>query len=426
MNEFSERKCPVCGEPLNVLRGGKEIVLRCTCDWEKGFHERTKRTIHPSFYVGGVKKMVHWRPPMFNVDPQSQVYNFMVAQKVIAIRRIYDFSFTKDGLEGSIAKGRNLFVRGPKGSGRGLIVASIKFYAAAKDISATPVSGDWALFKNEVMEAESYSKQGEMAKASLGQTYVNVDLMTLENIRAEPGLLSAGRKIRGASVIDMVLAKRQAKQGSMVFSSFDFAREFGETFGDKLVEIINDDSTSMALLFSPQESDVIVKATENKLEQSRKAFYDMAGKTRKKNWNEELKDQDEDERTVFDLMACSSLLSASEEVSVELAAYREAGDNPYLRSLLKHVEADRLDDPLSHDDRLRRTVIEILRKSRHMSDKMTDKEVQELATIMRLSSDPVLDEDRRLAVILKKKMSGESSVEEDLEAETLLQEASPW
>jgi hypothetical protein len=152
----------------------------------------------------------------------------------------------------------------------------------------------------------------------------------------------------------------------------------------------------------------------------------MAGKTRKKNWNEELKDQDEDERIVFDLMACSSLLSASEEVAVELAAYREAGDNPYLRSLLKHVEADRLDDPLSYDDRLRDTIIEILRKSRHMSDRMTNKEVQELASIMRLSSDPALDEARRIAVILKKKMSGESSAEEDAEAESLLREGSPW
>lgn len=426
MTDFSERKCPVCGEPLNVLRGGKEVVLRCTCDWEKGFHERTKRTIHPSFYVGGVKKMVHWRPPMFNVEPQSQVYNFMVAQKIVTIRRIYDFCFSREGLEGSIAKGRNLFVRGPKGSGRGLIVASIKFYAAAKDISATPVSGDWALLKNEIMEAESFSKQGEMAKASLVQSYVNVDLMTLENIRAETGLASSNRKLRGASIIDMVLAKRQARQGSMVFSSFDFVREFGESFGDKLVEIVNDDSTSMALLFSPQEADVIVKSTENKLEQSRKAFSEMAGKTRKKNWNEELKEQDEDERIVFDLMACSSLLSSSEEVSAELMAYREAGDNPYLRSLLRHVEANRLDDPLSYDDRLRRTVIEILRRSRHMSDKMSDKDVQELATIMRLSSDPGMNEARSLAVILKKKMSGESSPEEDEEAEILLREVPSW
>jgi len=426
MSEFSERKCPDCGEPLNAWRDGREVVLRCTCDWEKGFHQRTKMTIHPTFYVGGVKKMVHWRPPMFGVDPQSHIYNFMVAQKAITIRRIHDFCFGGEGLEESLSKGRNLFIRGPKGSGRGLIVASIKFYAAAKDISATPVSGDWALFKNEVMEAESFSKTGEMSKASLGQAYVNVELMTLENIRAESGLMPTGRKARGAAVIDMILAKRQARRGSMVFSSFDFAGEFGVTFGDKLLEIVMDESTAMALLFSPQEVDVVVKATDNKLEHARKVFSDMAGKTRKKNWNEELKDQDEDERVVFELMACSSLLSSYDEVSAELMAYREAGDNPYLRALLAHIEADRLDDPLSYDDRMRKTITEILRRSKHMSDKMTDKEVQELASIMRLSSSTNLKDSIRLAIILKKKMSGESTPEEDEEGEALLGEAGQW
>lgn len=425
MIEFSERTCPKCGEPLNTLREGREVVLRCTCDWEKGFHQRVKRTIHPTFYVGGVKKMIHWRPPLFNVDPNGHLYNFMVAQKVLAIRRVYDFAFCGGGLAASLASSRNLFIRGPKGSGRGLIVASIKFYAAAKDVSATPASGDWALFKNEVMEAENFNRQGEIAKASLGSSYINVDLMTIENIRAEPGLVSTRRKVRGAGIIDLVLAKRQSRFGSMVFSSFDFCKEFGDALGDKLPEIINEETTRLILLFSPQEADVSMRTVESRLEQCRKNFSDLAGKARKKNWREESSEQEQDRQIVMDFMASSSLLPCSEAVNMELSAFRTAGDNPYVKSLLEHVEAERLDDPLSYEESFRGAVFDVLRRSKYMSERLTDKETSELASIMRLASDPSLPKQRALAILLKKKMSGISSPEENEEAESLMGEVPP-
>lgn len=264
------KTCPECGEPSIVSRDGKEVHKRCACDWERGFISRVARTVHREFWEDRVLNMADWRPSLFNKDNAGLFRNLIRVQKAETIRAVYDFAYDitsmgKDGslrfsVEDSLAKGRNLFVRGPQGSGRGLLLAAIKMLCAMRGISTTPLPDDFAVCKSKVIEAEAFGKEGEEAKAAVDTCYANVALLVLQDVHGEYRTnFSSKEKVpvrsRGANGIDTLLARRLGKRGSLAMTSSEFAGQIGDTLGDKMMDILDSDKTRIATMFSPIEAE---------------------------------------------------------------------------------------------------------------------------------------------------------------------------
>ena len=409
-NEFVERRCPTCGEALNVMKNDIEVVLRCTCEWKKGVQDRIKRTIHPTFYQNGVKRICHWRPPCFDMKESAPCYRFVKGQKILAIKKIYDFCFNNFSLEKSIITGRNIFIRGPKGSGRGLLIASMKFLAAGRDISVTPYSGEWAIFKAQVIDAESMGKPSETAKAILSREYLDPEFMTLENIKAEPFLLSQQRKIRGSSIFDLILAKRQAVRGAMAFSSSNFVGEIADTFGDKFYEVVMDDKTDMVLLLSPEEVLSIIRTVKSKLDKLDNSLPDFMEKFKNQkkhkaetNYAEILDESNLDYSFLLECMVCSKF-SNNSSLTTTIEGF--SLHNKTLKAMLDEIEKSKQDDPNSYERMVDRVSIGIIKQCKVLAEKMTDKEIKEVVKILWMAASSQFEEERKMAISMMNMMSG--------------------
>lgn len=272
---FVPRTCPKCGEPRNEWRDGRDFILRCSCDWRRGALERLRNTVSQAFWKTEgkpAKSLADWDPPIFKDDGTCKFQALIDIQRVGVIRKMESFCFRerREGksvnyaLGDSIEQGKNLFIRGPAGSGRGLLMATIKMLAAGKDIPATPNPGEWTTFKSDLLISESFRAEGEAARIAVSEKYVEVPLLALENIRAEPELSHETRegfrrKWRGALSADSVFARRQARAGSVVLTSFDFAGEIGGAFGDKILEMLVSPSTALMLMFDKGEADSLLE-----------------------------------------------------------------------------------------------------------------------------------------------------------------------
>ena len=282
MSDFIQRFCDACGEPKNDLRNGIEFILRCHCDWERGFFERLKKTVNPTCWKSengrAPKNISNWNPPIFIRGGGSKFRALITVQKCLAMARLYEFcykllehdkesGFRKYALSRSVEVGLNFFVRGPAGSGRGLLMAEMKKLAAVKDISATPNPGEWALFKNDMIESESgMFTIAEAARVRVTECYANVNFLTLENVRAEIQGRNGPWKFKAASSIDALLSNRQVRPGCMAMTSGDFIGQFGDSFGDKLPEVLTSDKTLLLLMFSPAEADALLKSLQERYE----------------------------------------------------------------------------------------------------------------------------------------------------------------
>ena len=234
--------------------------------------ERLRKTVAADCWRKN-KRLSDWSPPIFRNGGNGQFKSLIKVQKTMAMFKIYDFAYRCDknpetgfityALDRSIAGNKNLFIRGPHGSGRGLLIASIKMLAAMRDISATPYMDDWANLRSVMLLAKAYSKLGEETKMRLAEEYTNVTLMTLENLRGEYGDGYDERKItkRFAAIeqMDDVLSNRVGKPGSMVLSSYDFAKQIGDTLGDKIPEIMSSPNTTLILMLTPLEAESIYR-----------------------------------------------------------------------------------------------------------------------------------------------------------------------
>lgn len=254
--------CPVCGRTTIQIKDGKEMYLPCLCVWERGFHERLKRTVGSSYWT---KTLSNWNPPLF--DRPCSFHDLIRVQKLVVISRLWSFCFKEvtldekkvPSLKQSIAHNRNLFIRGPSGSGRGLLTSCVKIFAAMKDISITELPCEFDIFKTEVAESSSYSKSGEDARLVVLRKYIDPLIFVLENIRSENINKNSQfqKKYKAADQIDAIFAKRQSHSGSIIITSQDFLGDIGDYYGDRIVEEMSLDKTMMILLFHPSEIDAL-------------------------------------------------------------------------------------------------------------------------------------------------------------------------
>jgi hypothetical protein len=232
-----------------------------------------QKTIHPTFWKDRVRTIGDWSPPLFKAERAGLFRDLIRTQKVLAMSVLYEFCFKElkaedDGrkvyaLDRSILTGKNLFIRGPLGSGRGLLAASIKMQSAARDISTTPLPSEFSALRGMLHEYESYGAEREITRSIVHDSFVGVKLMFLEDIHCETKTLGRQNviiKSKYANTFDSIFAKRAQQEGAMVFTSSDFAGEIGDSIGDKLQEILESDSTYQIIMVSPVEADALLRS----------------------------------------------------------------------------------------------------------------------------------------------------------------------
>lgn len=404
--DFAPRFCDKCGGPKNEIQGDREVILRCTCDWERGFHERLKSTVPAEFWKEKVFSIRDWNPPIFRKGGDGIFKNLIKIQKTNAVLKLYEFChrlIKRDekgmkyyALDRSIDRSNNLFMRGTVNSGRGTLMAQIKIFAAHRDISATPNPGDWSVFKSEMAQSEWHGKDAEFVKTSVAEQYRNVKVLTLENVRGEGtfGLDRQRRPFRSANLIDVLLTQRNLKPGCMAFTSDEFAKEIGDTMGDKLPEILASPKTSLILLFSSTEADA--------LQQGLIKYYEKT-----KNAAEQLKKGDklkfQEQLTENRLLECAEEAFYIEHLfpripatkhfkfdETESLSYLIENDamkqvdpwSPKIRTLRAEFIEEKELNGLSFQLKIDKVLINVVRECSILSQKMTEKEMLETGRMM--------------------------------------------
>ena len=366
------RTCSTCGKPTEILKEDKRFITRCDCDWKKNL-----------------------RTPVFK---ETKYPAFMKAQSAVVIDRMWKYCFDETSgspsLCNSITNSSILFIRGQKGSGRHLLAACIKYAAASKDISVTPLDGsEFDVFKSEVMRLRSLGKEGAEAEANINEKYGEVQLLVLENCRAESIILSGEKtpsKTRSANEIDSLFARRQISPGGMLITSDDFIGEIANTLGDRLNELLNSDKTTLILMLTNDEIDALMVA----LEERQKAFLNclgiMAGfKVEGKRTAVEKKTEDEklsimEESFYFeDSFPNIQMLDGNR---VQFLLNTNPDDYPpKLLALYAAFKENRVRNGLEYKRGLRLARIGMVRSCEILANKMTEKEMHEIGCIMSLA-----------------------------------------
>jgi hypothetical protein len=277
------RTCLRCGEPSLVEANGSPFVKRCRCEVEAAALARMRATVHPQFLGDHTKTMSDWDPPLFSAARAGPAWRYMRAQRAMAIKRLWDFCFADDGraILASVSAGRNLFVRGPRNSGKGLLSAAVKAVAAIKQVSATPFACEFDVFRSEMMACMSFGRDGAEAKAVVADKYLDVQLMVMENVRAESTIKFSGEeakaKFKGSNQIDSLLANRAAAKGSLLLTSCDFIGEISTTLGERLFEDLSGDRTALLLLLSPDEAAEVTDSLSSVYASRVATFHSMLG-----------------------------------------------------------------------------------------------------------------------------------------------------
>lgn len=428
MNEFFPRKCPRCGDQKNKLINGQEFILRCRCDWEMGVRERLFRTVQPEFYD---KELCDWSPSIFKNGGFGVFKKFIKYQKANAIFRLDDFYYkrTTDGRPSifrSIDHGRNLFIRGPINSGKGLLMASLKTFAASKEVSTTPLPGEWPTLKMALIESDSFSRSGEEAKVKIADDYRNVQIMTLENLRGE-GLVSQfeekflPRKFRGSTAFDDLLTRRTSAKGSMAFTSLDFIAQIGTSISDVLPEILLSDKTSLIILLSYKEADELWKGLTNRYSEIVSSCSRLCGLSgslddpkkltlaERKSTDAELEDFKQllYLREIFPNLKSWNQQSQKQDIAWFIEEAITHGTAPATAPVLKEFEADKASGGMGFTNAMDEATILAVRKCKEMSSKLSNKECLEIGRMMSVACrQGGIDDEIAKAIALRNEMSG--------------------
>jgi len=416
--------CTRCGQPTSKEEDGKLVYLRCYCDWQRGYAERIKKTIHSEF-LKPVKTIKDWNPKLFSTG----FAELMEVQKVLAVKRIRDFAYGKDydrkALDSNIMERRNLFVRGPSASGRGLLLAMIKMHAAIREISVTPLPCDYDIFRADYAEAESFGQIGEEKRLNVAQKYEYPQIMVVENVRAEikfrnqTGLPT--RRIKGFTVVDATIAKRLAKPGSVVVSSYDFAGEIQDSMGERMFELLESPRTSRLLMFDPNETTTLRRAIHDRkkimIERMSQIRTDDSGDRKMRS---EKMGEDEQMAILEDALFFEEAFKGLKPLpgddvmpihaQMEMGAPNWAKRERVLRAWESFVAA-RKDKDVEYKIGLQRARTETVRSCRVIAQKMTEQEMLETGQMLSYAcmidaskDDPKLAEWRKQAEESKNRM----------------------
>jgi hypothetical protein len=430
--QYIPRICQSCGAKKSELRDEVEYMLKCKCDWERQFWPMLTSTVHESFRH---KSMGDWSPKLFS-EAQSRSFKRLIkVQKADAIAKVWNFAFrpftkgvvTTNALTKSIQNRHNLFIRGPKNSGRGLITASIKLLAAVRGIQSTPLPGDFDTFKAELAQTESFSAAGADARILVSQKYEDPPLLALEDVRGELITRYSGDKIpkksKAADAIDRLLAARALRPGAMLLSGPDFIGQLQDTLGDRLPEILDSDNTSIILLFHPKEADALLAG----LKMYRESLEDVVRQAIGTGSNEKLSTKD---KKYFDEQAellrqalyfeeafpnvpegCDPNGSVGQGICFyDMVTDDEKRLHKKMLEVVRTFNAAKASKDEAYADGVRTAQINAARSCKTLASRMTERELYETGRLMSMATMPA----ERVAEIIEKaramrdKMSGAS------------------
>jgi len=383
--------CTRCNQPSSKVVDGKLVYLRCHCDWGRGYAERLRKTIHAEFRKP-LKTIKDWDPPLF----ASGFMELMEVQKLLAVKRIKDFAYGVDydrkAFDINLNNRNNLFIRGPAGSGRGLLLASIKIHAAIREVTVTPIPCDYDIFRADFSEAEALGHVGEEKRIFVSQKYQHPQVMTVENVRAEVRFNDRPRRIKGAQQLDAMMAKRLVHPGIIVVTSYDFVGEILDSMGDRMFEVLNSPRTKHILLFSPEESLALEKAL---YERKRLMLERMEGirndDSKDRKMRMEKMSEDEQlavlEDALFFEEAFRGLKTAAGYDALPIQAQMEMGAPDWAKRdrVLKAWQAfvsSRKDNDVAFKEGIRRARIEAVRGCKGLANKMTEGEMLEAGRML--------------------------------------------
>ncbi len=296
------------------------------------------------------------------------------------------------------------------------MTACIKTFAAIKEISATPLPGEWSTFKAELVESESFGKTGELAKLQIAENYKNVQLMSIENIRCEgSGSLFENktnqRKLRGVTAFDELLTRRMTKQGSMIFTSLDFSGQIKESLGDRFPEIINSDKTELILMLSCPEASAFLTGVKSRILKFQEIRNQISG-----NKNIKISDRcSEDEALtgykeslyfldLFDTIPEKNGYVPTDDMKMKDQTYPEKYKN-----IKEEYERDKKSNGCQYQNEVKRELHRTTMSCKEFSSKLTEREAIEIGEMMSLACSPEkIDIEIREAQKLRSIMAGES------------------
>jgi hypothetical protein len=431
--DYVPRRCRICDSATSELRNGREHLFPCTCDWAGEFWHRVREVVYKNFIT---KNMGHWSPKIFHVENSRNFKRFIKIQKALAIQRIYEFAFMPtdagdhsqvSAITRSIANNRNLFIRGPRGSGRGLITASIKFYAAAKKISSTVLPGTFDVFKDDMTQAKQFGVIGADARILVSHKYENVSLLALEGVKGESSKNYKNeiilKKHPASDAIDRTLAMRAGKPGSLLISGPDFVQEIGDTAGDRLYEMLLSDKTSMVLMFSPLEADALLTA----LTQRRDYFNKWVKTICETKWDENPKMQEQkhlDEQAAIleqalyfvkafpeipNLIDKTGVAHTPHSIHTKLKAFHSSMPQKLSEAYVGFNAAFEAKD-FTYTEGIKEAQKAVVRECKVLAMKMSDREIEETGAMISLATAPSSEVAKIIeqARILRDKMAGKS------------------
>lgn len=409
---FTQRFCETCKHPKNVIRDdGSEMILRCECDFRRWSREEIKKHIHPEQWESSeldengqpktfLPSLPAWEPPKFKAGGEGNFKNFIEVQKARALYVLNEFCFKvvsedlktgekKFALDQSFQNGSNLFIRGPSGSGRGLLMANIKLFAILRRLSTTPNPYNWSIFKNFVARAAAFGAEGIEARDWIAGHCSQVNILTLDGLRGETNQFSDERRpparFRQAEAVDGILSDRQMRKGSMVFTSYDFIRQIGYSVGDKLPEILQSDKTMMILLFEPDEADSLLNALVNRVSSLRTLATQLEAATEKKHEDRMVQSANIDKVTeafyieeMFHELPVDKTESFAFQMRLPGGRYPNILRQHWTQFCLKKDKNDR-----EFKQTCEKVLVNIVRDCRDLTAKMTDKEMLETGLMMR-------------------------------------------
>lgn len=433
--EYVPRYCEKCGAKKSELRDETEYMLKCRCDWERQFWPMLTSTVHESFRH---KSMGDWSPKLFRQAQSRSFKRLIKIQKADAIFKVWNFAFrpipkgltTTSALSRSIQSKQNLYIRGPKNSGRGLITSSIKLLAAIRTIGSTPLPGDFDTFKSDLAQTEALGPTGGDARVLVAQKYEEPPLLALEDVRGETTTRYSGDKVpkrsKAADAIDRLLAARGLRPGSMLLSGPDFIGQLQDTLGDRLPEVLDSENTSIILLFHPKEADALLAGLKMYRESLREVVTQALGV----NSSDKLSTKD---KKYFDEQAellrqalyfgeafqnvpegCDPMGSVGEGLSF-FDQIADAADKNRLHKkmleVLRAFNAAKASKDEAYADGVRTAQVCAARSCKTLASRMTERELYETGRLMSLATQPTekVSEMIEKARALRDKMSGAST-----------------
>lgn len=381
--EYEPIICEKCKEPKSRLReDGVEAFMKCQCNYIHGVLDAALEGIHADC-LG--KTMSDWSPPIFKVENAGAFRALITTQMAQAVATIHEFAFRdvggrKIGIHKSIRDRKTLFVRGPHGSGKGLLMASVKFAALTRKLSVTSAKAQsFDDFKYAIINSKFHSLPGYECKAFVAEEYETVDLMTIEGLRAD-----SSRTFSATNDLDALIARRCLRDGAMMLTSEQSCGQIGGSLGERLRDSLSKESCDLIMMFDPREAECLHRSLLEHRDSTLKSIFDQAmlgGEARKATATAKMAEREE--RLLLDKVFFFEDAFPLPRTDADPFKLLRLGQAPHVvQSQWNKFSQAKAAKGLDYEEGIRKAQMDAVRACKVLADKMTDKEIAHVGKLV--------------------------------------------